>query len=300
MLRFLILFAALTATTPITLACEMSTAYRASDNALYVENGVDCLQSRPAGFEFELQMEADFIDLINKERKAEGLPALSVRPELLDAARFHSLDMAYNGYFGHDTPTGREPSDRIAAFDRTLIAKFTAENVASEARKCVDGTGKTISCNTDKSRPASATLKHLHQGLMDSPGHRANILSEKATVVALGVVRQDGNVYVTQLFADPAGVLSQPAPLRFEAGAALPLTTDLPEWSEAKFSVVQDDIQIDLEDGKLPARLSGDFALQIRGENKSEPVRRGNQIVQSCEFIELPGPTITVVASTGS
>ncbi|MDJ0919837.1 MAG: CAP domain-containing protein [Henriciella sp.] len=291
---------ALFATSQTANACELATSDRAIENAAYVENGINCLQNLPDGYTLELGLEADFIELINKERRAEGLQPLALRTELVDAARFHSLDMVYNGYFGHDSPSGRKPSDRIAAFDRTLIAQFTAENVASEARSCTNGFGMTVSCSPTKSRPASATLAHLHQGLMDSPGHRANILSKKATHVALGVVRHGDDIFVTQLFADPAGELSQPAPLRYEAGTSLTLETDLPEWSEARFAVIQDDIQIDLENGELPASLSGDFALQVRGENKSAPVQRGNQIVQSCEFIELPGPIITVVPPTGS
>jgi len=288
------------AAAPGALACNMASADRSESVADLVEAGQNCLQNLPSGFSFEAQMETDFIERVNDARRAQGLPALIVRESLIAPARFHSLDMAYNDFFGHYSPAGRHAADRIAAFDRTLIADFTAENVATESHKCTDGAGRSVPCGPAQSRAPYETLRHLHKGLMDSPGHRANILSEHATSIALGVVRRENGVFVTQLFANAAGELIEPAPLRANAGSELKLAINLQDWSTEYFAVVQDDIQIDLENGRLPASLKGDFALQVRGENKTTSTRSGGRIVQSCETIELPGPALTVVPATGS
>ncbi|MEM9937671.1 MAG: CAP domain-containing protein [Pseudomonadota bacterium] len=288
------------AAVPGALACNMASADRSERVADLVEAGHECLHNLPEGFTFDTQMEADFIERVNDARRAEGLPTLTIREGLIAPARFHSLDMAYNDFFGHDSPAGRRAADRIAAFDRTLIPDFTAENVATESHKCTDGVGRSVPCGPGQSRPPSETLRHLHNGLMDSPGHRANILSEHATSLALGVVRRENGVFVTQLFANAAGELLEPAPLRAAPSSELKLSVTLPDWSTEHFAVVQDDIQIDLKKGRLPASLKGDFMLQVRGENKTTSTRSGGRIVQSCETIELPGPTLTVVPATGS
>lgn len=190
------------------LACDLQIVGRPLAVASYVERARPCLDRPPAGYAFDETLEGRFLELINAERKAAGLPALKLRPELRDAARLHSLDMAVNGFFGHVGPDGRGPSDRIAALDRTALADFSAENVATVSRP-----GARIGANF--------AVKRLHRNLMDSPSHRENILHPKATHVAFGVARTESGVWVTQLFMRVSGTLPQAAPLRVSAAQAL-------------------------------------------------------------------------------
>lgn len=190
------------------LACDLQIVGRPLAVASYVEGARPCLDRPPAGYAFDETLESRFLELINAERKAAGLPALKLRPELRDAARLHSLDMAVNGFFGHVGPDGRGPSDRIAALDRTALADFSAENVATVSRP-----GARIGANF--------AVKRLHRNLMDSPSHRENILHPKATHVAFGVARTESGVWVTQLFMRVSGTLPRAAPLRVSAAQAL-------------------------------------------------------------------------------
>lgn len=122
----------------------------------------------------ELQM----IALVNKERVQHGLNALTFDPLLRDVGRGHSADMFERGYFAHNSPEGLNVADRAekAGIDYQLIG----ENLAY-----------------------APTLVLAHNGLMNSPGHRANILSPDYHKIGIGV--QDGGVYglmITQVFSN--------------------------------------------------------------------------------------------------
>jgi uncharacterized protein YkwD len=121
-------------------------------------------------------LEARMLDLVNAERAEAGLRALLADPPLADVARRHSADMFARGYFSHVTPEGRDPFDRMRAANvRYLVA---GENLA-----------------------LARSLQLAHDGLMHSPGHRANILRPAFGRVGIGVL--DGGMHgimVTQDF----------------------------------------------------------------------------------------------------
>jgi uncharacterized protein YkwD len=108
-------------------------------------------------------LEKQMLDLVNKERQAAGLTQLQPDPELTEVARKHSADMFARGYFAHDTPEGRSPFDRM----REANVRFTTagENLA-----------------------LGPTIPVAHTGLMNSPGHRANILRREFGRVGIGVM----------------------------------------------------------------------------------------------------------------
>jgi uncharacterized protein YkwD len=121
-------------------------------------------------------LEAEMLKLVNRERIARGLKPLAPDPELTEVARRHSADMFARGYFAHVTPEGRDPFDRMREANvRFLIA---GENLA-----------------------LAPTLQMAHTGLMNSPGHRANILRPEFGRVGIGIM--DGGIrglMVTQDF----------------------------------------------------------------------------------------------------
>ena len=112
-------------------------------------------------------LEARMLQLVNAERAAAGLRPLAPDPELTAVARKHSADMFGRGYFAHDTPDGRDPFDRMReAGVRFLTA---GENLA-----------------------LAPTVQVAHTGLMNSPGHRANILHKDFGRLGIGIM--DGGI----------------------------------------------------------------------------------------------------------
>lgn len=113
-------------------------------------------------------LEASMLKMVNEERRKEGKAPLKADPELTVVARAHSKDMFARGYFSHYTPEKKDPFDRMKkAGVRFLTA---GENLAF---------GKTLTI--------------CHQGLMNSPGHKANILHGAFGRVGIGIL--DGGVY---------------------------------------------------------------------------------------------------------
>lgn len=112
--------------------------------------------------------EQQMLSLINKERTSRGLSALKVNSTLTQVARAHSRDMINRGFFSHNNPDGKSPFDRMKAAGVTY---YTAgENIAG-----------------------APSVQSAHTNLMNSSGHRANILNSKFTEIGIGVV--DGGRY---------------------------------------------------------------------------------------------------------
>ena len=112
-------------------------------------------------------LEARMLQLVNRERVAVGLQPLAADPELTEVARQHSTDMFARGYFAHDTPEGRDPFDRMR--DAGVRFSTAGENLA-----------------------LAPTVQVAHTGLMNSPGHRANILHKDFGRVGIGIM--DGGI----------------------------------------------------------------------------------------------------------
>jgi len=108
-------------------------------------------------------LEKQMLDSVNRERLAAGLQPLAPDPELTEVARRHSADMFVRGYFAHDTPDGLTPFDRMRASNVRFIT--AGENLA-----------------------LAPTISVAHSGLMNSPGHRANILRREFGRVGIGVM----------------------------------------------------------------------------------------------------------------
>lgn len=254
------------------LACDLRTAGRPAQVAGYAEQAGACLAAPPEGYAFDADLEAGFLALVNAERRAEGLGPLALRTDLRAAARFHSLDMAVNGFFGHQGPDGRSADDRIAALDRTALADFSAENVA------------TVSKSSGRMDPDFA-LKRLHENLINSPTHRANILHEKATHVAFGVVRTRSGVWVTQAFLSLSGTLAEPAPLRLSETSRLRAPRGLEGWTFVRFDLVNPD-GLEIPAVNLAA-LEGDARLAAYATQPGEDRL-------SFYWIRFLGPAVTV------
>ena len=121
-------------------------------------------------------LEAQMLELVNQERAAAGLAPLAPDPEMTEVARRHSADMFERGYFSHQTPDGKSPFDRMRESEVRFIT--AGENLA-----------------------LAPTLQIAHTGLMNSPGHRANIMRPQFGRLGIGIL--DGGrrgLMVTQNF----------------------------------------------------------------------------------------------------
>ncbi|MBR5288222.1 MAG: hypothetical protein IKU34_06485 [Clostridia bacterium] len=115
-------------------------------------------------------------NLLNSDRAAYGLPALTLDPELCRIARIKSQDMRDNQYFAHQSPTYGSVRNMLDHFSYSYAA--AGENIAHHA-----------------------TVEKSQAALISSPGHRANILSASFTRVGIGIaLDQNGYVYMTQIF----------------------------------------------------------------------------------------------------
>lgn len=128
---------------------------------------------------FEAQAK-EVIQLVNRERNMRGLIPFSENWQLSRVARFKSEDMALKGYFAHNSPTYGTPFRMMQDFGLRYSA--AAENIAMGQR----------------------TPQAVMNAWMNSPGHRANILSPAYTQIGVGVAQNKGGTYYwTQMFMNP-------------------------------------------------------------------------------------------------
>lgn len=112
--------------------------------------------------------EAQMLTMMNRERKKAGFGLLTADEELARVARDHARDMLERGYFSHYTPEGLSPFDRME--EAGIVYQFAGENLAF-----------------------APDVEIAMEGLMKSPGHRANILSPNFKKAGIGVI--DAGLY---------------------------------------------------------------------------------------------------------
>jgi len=131
-------------------------------------NEVVNLNFKTSSFSIDTVSEEKMFAMVNQERTSRGVSALEIRSVLTDVAISHCEDMLQRGYFSHYTLEGLSPFDRMAKAN--IDFTFAGENLA-------------LAPNTELAM----------KGLMQSPGHRDNILSTNFHRVGIGVI--DGGVY---------------------------------------------------------------------------------------------------------
>jgi uncharacterized YkwD family protein/spore coat assembly protein SafA len=125
-------------------------------------------------------LENEVIKLVNKERAARGLQLLSTNWQLSRVARYKSQDMIDKNYFSHTSPTYGSPFNMMENFG--LKFSSAGENIAYGQK----------------------TAQEVMNAWMNSPGHRANILSATYTQIGVGAAKKsNGTLYWTQMFIKP-------------------------------------------------------------------------------------------------
>jgi uncharacterized protein YkwD len=108
--------------------------------------------------------------VLNAERERYGLRPLRLNKRLSRASRRHARDMARRNYFSHDSVGGASFVDRIR---RT--------GYLSDVRSW------TVGENIAWGSHSLATPRSIGRAWMNSPGHRANILSRQFREIGIGV-----------------------------------------------------------------------------------------------------------------
>jgi uncharacterized protein YkwD len=157
---------------------------RASSNTTlsqFVPGGVERTQSKRLN-RFVRQV----LRLTNLERRRVGLNPLRLHPKLGKAAQAHSRDMGSRDFFSHTGSNGSSLGDRIRRVGYRY--SYAAENIAASA----------------------SSPQQVVNLWMNSPGHRANILTPKLKHIGIGyyyVSNDAGNEqwghYWTQKFGTP-------------------------------------------------------------------------------------------------
>lgn len=133
---------------------------------------------KPEKLTVDEEAEQRMVEMVNQERVKAGVGRLEVDPKITAVARGHSEDMFKRLYFAHVNPEGQSAGDRMVAGGVSFL--LAGENIAY-----------------------APDVTAAHQGLMESEGHRHNILDPQFHRIGIGVV--DGGIWgqmYTQNFAD--------------------------------------------------------------------------------------------------
>jgi uncharacterized protein YkwD len=154
--------------------------------------------------------EQEIFERTNDYRALNGLPRVTLNPQLTRAARYFAIYMSITGNFDHDAD-GKGPGCRATKFgyDWSLVC----ENIAYRYRGD-DGSLRDLPSD-------------FVSGWIDSAGHRKNMLSDEVieTGVGVAVSRDPRHQYSVQVFGKPRGQVytfriqnDASAPIRYVLG----------------------------------------------------------------------------------
>ncbi len=115
------------------------------------------------------------LEIVNRERAANGLSALKLDTALSKVAQAKAEDMLKNNYFSHTSPTYGSPFEMLKTFG--ISYRSAGENIAKGQK----------------------TPESVMQAWMASSGHRKNILGNY-TRLGVGYVNKNGVTYWVQMF----------------------------------------------------------------------------------------------------
>lgn len=125
-------------------------------------------------------MERKMINQVNSERSKKGLSPYKVDKELSKIARIKARDMVKNNYFSHYSPTYGSPFEMMDHFGIEYLR--AGENLAG-----------------------NQSVNKAHNSLMNSKGHRENILNKNFTRIGVGIKSSDkyGYIFVQMFISKP-------------------------------------------------------------------------------------------------
>lgn len=211
------------------------------------------------------------VDLTNGDRAQEGLHGLAVSPTLTQAAQLKANHMAAHSYFAHNSPDGKSPWYFLNAAG--YVFSYAGENLAVFFGDSED----------------------VARAWMESPAHRANILSSNFTEIGIataqGVYQGRQTVFVVQMFGTPRAA-APVATLQSQVISAEP-NTGAAVSSEAIEVIDEEDVvpgtpRIIFEDESLIAVVQDQPTIPVTGsvQNQSTVFER---------FVSSPHTLLTYV-----
>ncbi len=123
------------------------------------------------------------VDFANQDRMQNQLSSLTVNPTLQEIAQNKANDMAANGYFSHDSPSGKIWWSWFS--DAGYQYAYAGENLAVNF----------------------SDSDAVNQAWMNSPEHRANLLNGKFTEIGIataqGIYQGQQTIFVVEEFGRP-------------------------------------------------------------------------------------------------
>ncbi len=122
--------------------------------------------------------EQQMLALVNAERAKAGVQPLQFDTAIAEVARAHSRDMFIRRYFAHINPEGEDVGDRLEKAGVPFT--IAGENLAY-----------------------APDVTTAHRGLMESEGHKHNILDPQFTRIGIGIINTETyGMMVTQNFTN--------------------------------------------------------------------------------------------------
>jgi len=124
--------------------------------------------------------EQKMVNLVNEARAQNNLPPLTVDMQLANVARTKAQDMIDNNYFSHNSPKYGSPFDMMKSFGIKFVQ--AGENIAG-----------------------NQSVENAENALMNSPGHRQNILNPNYTHIGIGIKAGGpyGNMFSQMFISKP-------------------------------------------------------------------------------------------------
>jgi uncharacterized YkwD family protein len=116
------------------------------------------------------------VTLVNQARAQAGLRPLNSNNSLSGVAALKASDIAAKNYFSHNSPTYGSPFDMMKKYGISYL--YAGENLA-----------------------LNQNVQAAETALMNSPDHKANILSPNFTDIGIGIAKKsDGSKVYVQMF----------------------------------------------------------------------------------------------------
>ena len=191
------------------------------------------------------EVELLMLSLINEERTSRGLDPLTINNDLNASSEDHSQWMLENDIFSHTGVNGTSSRDRIEAADYELEGSWrTAENIGWQSERGDPGIDDDVA--------------NIHDSLMNSPGHRANILNPDLEDIGIGIELGDFNGYDAVMITQNFG--------RTDA-----ISVD-PDEDNAPVVLSDDDTLVVPPTEEAPAPVDEEVPVDVAGQTPNLPV----------------------------
>jgi uncharacterized protein YkwD len=162
-------------------------------------------------------LEQYMLELINQDRQGNGLSPVEWDALAAKVGREHAIEMSRYDYLSHWNLAGQGPDIRYALAGGLDVVQ---ENVYSYFQVYENGTPVPI-------QDWRAIIQRAEKELMDSPGHRKNILNPDHSRVGVGIAYNPatGQFRLSQEFINHYIKFDQPeaAPIKAKSGDSIPI-----------------------------------------------------------------------------